>query len=95
MGRGANFILPPDDCFRVRVISPKHVRIQNIVKNFNISENEAKRRVIRTESERRAFIRKYFNAEIADPVNYDMVINTGSVRVDNAVTAISAFVGAI
>ena len=43
VGRGANFILPPDDCFRVRVISPKHVRIQNIVKNFNISENEAKR----------------------------------------------------
>jgi cytidylate kinase len=95
VGRGANFILPSDDCFRVRVISPQQVRVQNVVKRFNISENEAKRRVIRTESDRRAFIRKYFNAEIADPVNYDMVINTGTVRVDNAVTAIAAFVGAI
>ncbi len=95
VGRGANFILPPDDCFRVRVISPQRVRVQNIVKSFNILENEAKRRVIRTESDRRAFIRKYFNAEIADPVNYDMVINTGTVGVNNAVTAIAAFVGAI
>jgi cytidylate kinase len=95
VGRGANFILPPDDCFRVRVISPQRVRVQNVVKSFNIPENEAKRRIIRTESDRRAFIRKYFNAEIADPVNYDMVINTGTVGVESAVTAIAAFLGAV
>ena len=95
VGRGANFILPPDNCFRVRVISPLQVRIQNVVNNFNIPENEAKRHVIRTESDRRAFIRKYFNAKIADPVNYDMVINTGTVGVDDAVRAIAAVIGAI
>ncbi len=94
VGRGANFILPPDNCFRVRVISPQKVRIQNVAKNFNIPEDEAKRRVIRTESDRRAFIRKYFNAEIADPVNYDIVINTGTVGVDDAVSAIAAAIGA-
>ena len=64
-------------------------------KSFNIPENEAKRRIIRTESDRRAFIRKYFNAEIADPVNYDMVVNTGTVGVESAVTGIAAFVGAV
>jgi cytidylate kinase len=95
VGRGANFILPPEDCFRVRVISPQRVRVQNVVKRFNIPENEAKRRVIRTESDRRAFIKKYFNAEIADPANYDMVINTGTVNVESAATAIAAFVGAV
>jgi cytidylate kinase len=95
VGRGANFILPPDNCLRVRVISPQQARIQNVVNSFNIPENEAKRRVIRTESDRRAFIRKYFNAEIADPVNYDMVINTGTVGVDDAVRAIAAVIGAI
>lgn len=94
VGRGANFILPPDNCFRVRVISPQQVRIQHVVKSFNIPEDEAKRRVIRTESDRRAFIRKYFNAEIADPVNYDIVINTGTVGVDDAVSAIAAAIGA-
>ena len=64
------------------------------LKSFNIPEDEAKRRVIRTESDRRAFIRKYFNAEIADPVNYDIVINTGTVGVDDAVSAIAAAIGA-
>jgi len=92
VGRGANFILPPENCFRIRVISPQQVRIQNVADSFNIPENEAKRRVIRTESDRRAFIRKYFHAEIADPVNYDMVINTGTMGVDDAVRAIAALI---
>jgi len=90
VGRGANFILPPDECIKVRIISPQHMRIQNVAKTFNISENEAKRRVIRTESDRRAFVRKYFNAEIADPVNYDIVINTGTLGMDKAVIGIAA-----
>ena len=90
VGRGANFILSPDNCFRVRVISPQRVRIQHVVKSFNIPEDEAKRRVIRTESDRRAFIRKYFNAEIADPINYDIVINTGTLSMDDAASAIAA-----
>jgi cytidylate kinase len=95
VGRGANFILPPDNCFRVRVISPQRVRVQHVAKSFNIPEDEAKRRVIRTESDRRAFIRKYFNAEIADPVNYDIIINTSTVGVADAVRVISAVIGAI
>ena len=90
VGRGANFILPPDDCIKVRIISPQRVRIQNVAKTFKISEKEAKRRVIRTESDRRAFVRKYFNAEIADPVNYDIVINTGTLSMDRAVSSIAA-----
>jgi cytidylate kinase len=92
IGRGANFILPPDDCIKVRIISPRRLRIRNVAKAFNISENEAKRRVIRTESDRRAFIRKYFNAEIADPVNYDIVINTGALNIDRAARTIAAMV---
>ena len=90
VGRGANFILPPDNCFKVRIISPQPVRIQHVANSFNIPENEAKRRVIRTESDRRAFIRKYFNAEIADPINYDIVVNTGTLNMDDATSAIAA-----
>nr|HID58173.1 hypothetical protein [Desulfobacterales bacterium] len=42
----------------------------------------------RTESDRRAFIRKFFYADIADPKNYDLVINTGTLTIDAAVEAI-------
>ena len=95
VGRGANFILPPDNRFRVRVVAPQQFRIENVAKNFNIPEREAKRRVIRTESDRRAFIRKYFNADIADPLNYDLIINTGTLSIDDAVNAIVASVGKV
>jgi hypothetical protein len=46
---------------------------------YRISKKEAEKlRVLRTESDRRAFIRKYFHSDIGDPANYDMVLNTGS-----------------
>ena len=90
VGRGANFPLQPDSCIKVRVVSPQRMRIENVAKSYNIPENEARRRVIRTESDRRAFIRKYFYSEIADPVNYDIVINTATLSMDDAAGAIAA-----
>ena len=95
VGRGANFILPPEQRFRVRITASQRWRIQNVARDFNLSENEAKRRVIKTESNRKAFIRKYFNADIADPTNYDLVINTETLSVGNAVDVIGAALGCL
>lgn len=95
VGRGANFILPPEQRFRVRIMASQRWRIQNVAREFNLSENEAKRRVIKTESNRKAFIRKYFNADIADPTNYDLVINTETLSVGNAVDVIGAALGCL
>jgi len=95
VGRGANFILPPEQRFRVRITASQKWRIENVARDFNLSENEAKRRVIKTESNRKAFIRKYFNADIADPTNYDLVINTDTLSVGNAVDVIGAALGCL
>ena len=38
---------------------------------------KAMKRVIGRESRRSAFIRKSYNADISDPENYDLTINTG------------------
>jgi cytidylate kinase len=51
--------------------------------------------VLRTESDRRAFIRKYFNADIEDPTNYDLVINTATLNVDDSVNVISSALGLV
>jgi cytidylate kinase len=88
VGRGANFILPPGQRFRVRVIAPQAMRIDNVARDFDIPAEEARRRVIRTESDRRAFIRKYFNADIANPLNYDMILNTATLSIEQAADAI-------
>ena len=95
VGRGANFILPPEQRFRVRITASRRLRIENVARTFNLSQDEAKRRVIKTESNRKAFIRKYFNADIADPTNYDLVINTDNLTVDNAVDVAGAALGCL
>jgi len=95
VGRGANFILPPERRFSVRIVAPQAWRVKNVSRKFDISQEDAKRRVMRTESDRRAFIRKYFNADIADPTNYDLVINTATLNVDDAVKVISSALGLV
>jgi cytidylate kinase len=89
VGRGANFILSPESCFRVRVIAPFGNRVKHVSDTFRVPAKEAKRRIIRTESERKSFIRKYFNADISDPENYDMVVNTGTMSIEKAAKIIA------
>ena len=95
VGRGANFVLPHEKRFAVRIVGPQPWRIKNVAKEFGLSEQDAKRRVMRTESDRRAFIRKYFNADIEDATNYDLVINTATLNVDDAVNVVSSALGLV
>jgi len=93
VGRGANFILSPENRFRVRVIAPVETRTGNISRGYDVSAKKAKRRMIKTESDRQAFIRKYFYSDIGDPGNYDLIINTDTVSLENAVEAIGSAAG--
>lgn len=88
VGRGANFVLPPSNRFRVRIVAPLERRINCVAETYGVSRNEAKKRVLRTESERQAFIRKYFYTDISDTSNYDMVLNTGTFSVEKATATI-------
>jgi len=88
VGRGANFILPPERRLSVRVISPRESRVRNVAETFELSTEEAERRVARTEANRKAFVRKYFYTDIANPLHYDLITNTGNTRIETAVKAI-------
>jgi cytidylate kinase len=92
VGRGANFLIPAKDRMAIRVIAPFDVRVQNVAKKFRVTRDEARRRVIHRENRRTAFIRQSFNADAADPNNYDMVINTGRGDMDAAVGAVIGMV---
>ncbi len=88
IGRGAHFILPLRRCFRVRVVAPAKQRIANLAEEHKISKPEAEKFMIKTDSERRAFIRKYFHTDISDPRHYDLVINTERTSLQNAVQTV-------
>jgi len=88
VGRGANYILPRNITFRVRIIAPLDDRIHFVMEDRKCTKAEAEQYVVKTENNRKAFIRKYFNAEVADPRQYDVVINTGGVTIEGATEAI-------
>jgi len=75
------------------VVAPLKVRIGHVARNFDVSRDEAKKRVIRTESDRRAFIRKYFNADISEPTQYDLVINTENISIETAAKTVGSAAG--
>jgi cytidylate kinase len=50
--------------------------------------DNVKPRVLKTESDRKAFIKKYFNNDITNPLNYDLIINTGVLSIDDAANAV-------
>jgi cytidylate kinase len=89
VGRGANFILPPEKRLSLRVIAPLAMRIRYVANAFDVSEAEARTRIIQREERRSVFIKKSFQADIADPHHYDLVINTGNISIEKAVNSVS------
>jgi len=88
VGRGANFIIPVKDRFAVRVIAPLDTRIERVAQRFSVPSDAAKRRVLVRENRRRAFIRQSFNADICDPIHYDLILNTENLSIEAAVEAV-------
>jgi cytidylate kinase len=90
VGRGANFILPQAGTFRVRIIAPLECRIKHVMEDRKIEKAQAEQYVVKKENDQKAFVRKHFNADVADPGYYDIVINTGAVTIDGGAEAIKA-----
>lgn len=77
VGRGAPFILPAATTLRVRLVAPLENRVDYVTRTFKLSHSEAEKKVRELDRERENFAREYFRKDPADPVHYDVVINTG------------------
>lgn len=92
VGRGANFILPKEKTFKVRIIAPLEFRIKYIMDDSGYTRAEAEQYVVKRENNGKAFIRKYYNVDVADPKYYDIIINTEKISIGQATESIiSAF----
>lgn len=85
LGRGASYILPKKVCLRVLIVAPLELRINNVKNTYGVSEKVARKNVMGIESERIAFIRRYFHANMLDPMNYDLVFNMEMCEPDTVV----------
>ncbi len=87
IGRGANFILG-DEAFRVRIIAPLEMRVENVIRDSHVPPEDARKYVMDYDTNQIAFIRKYFNDEINKPEHYDMLINMKQLSIESAADSI-------
>jgi len=88
VGRGASYVLPRERTFKVRIIAPIELRIKHFMDDRGYTKAEAEQYIVKTENNRKAFVRKYFNADLTDPAHYDMIINTERISMEGATEAI-------
>lgn len=85
LGRGANLILPPDKCLRVRITASFEQRVKNTYQfEGNKTKEEAAAWVRHVQTRRNQFIRQYFGVNPHNPWNYDLVISTDHLTIDQA-----------
>ena len=69
----------------VYLVAPLEMRIEHVRRFRDCSASEARKYVKETDDGRRDFIRTYFNRDMGDPHQYDLVINRA--RVDEEAAA--------
>ncbi len=85
IGRGGNVItarLPR--VFHVRLVAPLEQRIAHCCEAYDMAESSARAFCLREDSGRERYLKKYFGADINDPLLYHLTINTGLVSYGDA-----------
>src|SRR5262245_42502439 len=90
VGRGAAHLLPVASTLRLRFVAPLSDRVAAVAKERRLDPDEAAGFVERVGTERESFIRDHFHVDVADPVNYDLVLNASRFPTDQCVEQILA-----
>jgi len=76
LGRGAVFILPPEQALRVLLVAPRGARVERVAKDRGLGRDAAAAWVDREDAWRKEFVRHHFGLRDDDPTFYDLIINT-------------------
>jgi cytidylate kinase len=84
VGRGANFLMRPEQGLRVRVICPFKERVRRHSACEPVSLSEAERIVQQKDMERVRFVRQLCDQDARDPLHYDLTVNTFNLSEEQA-----------
>jgi hypothetical protein len=88
-GRGSQFILKDfPGAFHVLIVAPLDLRVKRVMERMNLDEENAYKEIKRSDSNHHEFTRRYFHAETEDPLDYDLVINTKRITLEDATSII-------
>jgi cytidylate kinase len=90
IGRGANIITAKlESAFHVRLVGSLEKRIDHLMDYKHLSPPEAKEYARAEDLGRARYVKKYYAADIEDPLLYDLVINTDRVSYEEAARVIA------
>lgn len=93
VGRGANIItrrLPNGT--HARLIGSFEKRAAHMKEYLNLPQEQAREYVMKEDHDRQAYIKRYFQKDISDVSLYDLVINTDTISLEDAVMIIGDMV---
>ncbi len=80
VGRGGQVVLAGlPDVLHVRVMAPPELRIRRHQERAGVTEAAAREQVLKRDEASADFVRHYYDADLADPALYDLIINTAKV----------------
>ena len=85
VGRGANYILTVQTGFHLRTVASSMSRQKNLMKYENMTEEQARAEIEKSDSIRQSFIKSNFRRDINDPEYYDLVLNTNYIDIEDAI----------
>ena len=66
------------------LVAPLEKRVEHARQFYSLTESEAQKYCVNQDRARERYFKKYFNADVNDPLLYHLVVNTGRVSYDEA-----------
>jgi len=93
VGHGAQCILADrPDVLHVRVIAPVRVRLSRVMQRLRVDSAYATTLLRKADSDRHAYVQRYFHRDLRDDLLYDLRINTGRVSIDESAAVVAGVV---
>lgn len=90
LGRGAAYMIHGRGDLKIRFTAPVNIRIKNTMRELNLSEDEAKQRLITIDADRARFVNHYFRVDAEDVRHFDLVVNNESLDLEASVEIVKA-----
>ena len=92
VGRCADYALSDNpDCINIFVHADLDVRIKNVSRNLNITENKARDIINKTDKQRASYYNYYTSKKWGDSKSYNLSLDAGKLGTDNCVEMILKF----
>ena len=92
VGRCADYALSDNpDCINIFIHADLDVRIKNVSRNLNITENKARDIINKTDKQRASYSNYYTSKKWGDSKSYNLSLDAGKLGTDNCVEMILKF----